>query len=131
MEEKRYNYWELQLIKYSKGHYGSSVNNERLFHFPAKLYGYYVRDVDYTSLLHMIVELHQKLVEDNYIKNFQLKRFLSEMFRRAKLYHNKDNIGYWQIIETLMSDFSLLSIHDMNDLEFGELDIDLSYILNY
>lgn len=131
-EEKRYYYWELQLIKYSKGHYGSSLCNERLFHFSSNLYGYYVRDADMGSLFHMIIDLHQKLVEDGRIKRFNLKVFLGDLFRQSWMYeHGSGKVGMWQVIQSLMSDIALMELSDMEGLEFGEIDEELSYILNY
>lgn len=91
---------EKQLILYTKCHFKRIDYKNDLKNFAAELYGLSPEQVELYSISNMVTDLYQKLANNGLI-TFNLKKFLSDTFRRAFREENKREID-WNIINREM-----------------------------
>lgn len=113
-------YWEKQLILATKGHFGS-FNKEILKEFPARYYGFSVKQVSESNILHMVTELFKNLVAEGHIR-FDLGEFLSETFRKKG--DSDGKISVEDIYVKMLSEISAIKVLSTN-LDLGEPDKEL------
>lgn len=91
-----YHYWELQVIAYSKGHYGVvNFNYESMVYFAARMYDVLEEDVSKYNINHMLYSLHRKMGLSQSVEDF-----LEDMFKRK----GYTAISYEDVIYKLLSD---------------------------
>ena len=124
MESDFLNYYEKQLILYTKNHF-SRIDYERdLKYFASKLYALSLERTSADSINHMIVNLYQKLVDYGYL-NFKLDSFITQVFRMAWWDSGKIEINIDLINEHLLSEIQIMRVRSLHvpDLELGEAEV--------
>jgi hypothetical protein len=120
------NYWEKQLILYTKGHFGR-VNYERdLKRFPSELYGLSLEHTDNYNVLGMVVRLYQKLV-DGYFIRFTLEKFITDIFKRASIERSKNEVSYDDVLRQMLAELQGLQVREGEELiiDLGKADEDM------
>lgn len=118
------NYWEKQLILYTKNHFEKIDYDGELRYFPSKLYGLYLEHTEDYNVFGMVVRLYQRLV-DMELLTFSLEGFLNDAFRRSLIERGKNDELNRRDIMRLM----LAAIQNMNvmgtHLDLGVRDDEL------
>jgi hypothetical protein len=124
------NYWEKQLILYTKGHFGRTDYNKDLKHFPSRLYGLSLEHTDDYNVLGMVTRLYQKLVDDNHIR-FTLEKFIGDIFRRASIERHKNEVAYDDVLRQMLVEISMVQIRKGGNIELdlGTADENLKGII--
>jgi hypothetical protein len=102
-------YWEKQLILYTKCHYGRIDYENDLKRFAAELYYQSLEHVEQYSVLHMVVNLYQRLV-DNEKLPFKLERFISDVFRRSWRERDSREVSYDDVIRQLLAEIQGMEV---------------------
>jgi hypothetical protein len=120
------NYWEKQLILYTKGHFGRTDYDKDLKRFPAELYGLSLEHTDNYNVLGMVVRLYQKLVDTGHI-HFTLEKFIADIFKRASFERSKNEVAYQDVLRQMLAEFQGLQVRDddnvLLDLETADEDL--------
>ena len=107
------NYWEKQLILYIKGHFKRTNYEKDLKYFPANYYEVNIESVNQKMILNMVVELFEKLYENDYI-HFRLSTFLSNVFKRVWFEREAEEIKWDDVLNQMLS-----QIHNLEVLGTG------------
>lgn len=121
------NYWEKQLILYTKRHYGRVNYKEDLKHFPAKLYGIPLDSVKQYHEKGMVVRLYNGLVSEGHLK-FELEDFIDNIFHRSVRERDSTEVSYYEVLGELLADIQNLTIGG-TELDLGDVDTDLHAVI--
>jgi hypothetical protein len=113
-------YWEKQLILYTKYHFDRLDYDKDLKRFAAELYYLSLEHVEKYGVLHMVVDLYQKLV-DNETLSFKLERFISDIFRRSWRERDSREVSYDDVIRQLLAEIQGMQVLGTG-LELGSPD---------
>jgi hypothetical protein len=119
MIEINLDYWEKQLVLYTKLHYPRRNYKADLKFFPSKCYGLTLEQVDMSSMIHMVSNLFDKLVESELIR-FEMGDFLEETLKFA-LWDNRKDITIWDILSGMLDDVSGIGV--FNDKKEKIIDL--------
>jgi hypothetical protein len=124
------NYWEKQLILYTKGHFGRTNYDKDLKRFPAELYGLSLEHTDNYNVLGMVIRLYQKLVDSGHIR-FTLEKFIADIFKRASFERHKSEVAYQDVLRQMLAEFQGLQVRDDEKvlLDLGSADEGLKAII--
>jgi hypothetical protein len=113
-------YWKKQLILYTKFHFGRIDYEKDLKRFAAELYGQSLEHVEKYSVLHMVVDLYQRLVDDGHI-SFKLEGFISDIFRRSFRERNSREVNYDDVLRQMLAEIQGIVVLGTN-LNLGSPD---------
>jgi hypothetical protein len=102
-------YWKKQLILYTKNHFGRIDYEKDLKRFATELYYLSLEHVEKYSVLHMVVDLYQKLVDNEKIP-FNLERFISDIFRRSWRERDSREVSYDDVIRQLLAEIQGMEV---------------------
>ena len=123
---KLYHY-EKQLILYTKNHFKRIDYDRDLKYFAAEHYGLSLESTDDYNVLHMVIDLYQKLIDNDY-KGFKIERFISDSFRRSRRERDSNEVSYDDILRQMLSEIQCMQVRgysDKEDLELGEADLSI------
>lgn len=118
---------EKQLILYTKGHFKQVNYQEDLKYFAAKLYNLPPKHVELYSIVNMVIDLYQELIDNGYLK-FNFKTFMNDIFKRAYREQNKREVNWNIIIREMLAEIQGMQVNnltDKEDLELGEVNLSL------
>jgi hypothetical protein len=116
---------EKQLILYTKGHFKRINYDEDLKHFAAKLYGLNTETVELYSIINMVIDTYQALVDLGYI-NFKIDKFLSDTFRRAWRDESKREVNWNTVLKEMLAEVSCMQVNfeeQSKSLNLGKVDL--------
>jgi hypothetical protein len=113
-------YWKKQLILYTKNHFGRIDYEKDLKRFAAELYWLSLEHVEQYSVLHMVVDLYQRLVDDGHI-SFKLESFISDIFRRSFRERSSREVSYDDVLRQMLAEIQGIVVLGTN-LNLGSPD---------
>jgi hypothetical protein len=113
-------YWKKQLILYTKNHFGRIDYEKDLKRFAAELYYLSPEHVEKYSVLHMVVDLYQRLVDEGHI-SFKLEGFISDIFRRSFRERNSREVIYDDVLRQMLAEIQGIVVLGAN-LNLGSPD---------
>ncbi|MEB9467871.1 hypothetical protein P4J10_14445 [Bacillus cereus] len=123
-----FDYWEKQLILYTKGHF-KRINYEKdIKHFAANLYGLKLKQVSTDNVLHMVLDIYEKLCLNDYIK-FNFKNFISDLFKKSYFTDKGDKVDLSDILNQVLSQIQNIPVV-RSGLDLGEVDKELFEKIN-
>ncbi|WP_437261216.1 hypothetical protein [Bacillus thuringiensis] len=115
-----FDYWEKQLILYTKGHF-KCINYEKdIKHFAANLYGLKLEQVSTDNVLHMVLDIYEKLCLNDYIK-FNFKNFISDLFKKSYFTDKGGKVDLSDILNQVLSQIQNIPVV-RSGLNLGEAD---------
>jgi hypothetical protein len=119
-------YWEKQLIKYTKGHYKRTDYNKDLKYFPYNFFWIPLEEVKIYHIMGMVVRLHEKLVSMGYL-TFKMERFIDDIFKRSRFERDDfKTVIREDIIRQLLAEIQGMQVKFNDekhpDLDLGEVD---------
>jgi hypothetical protein len=128
-EPNELSYWEKQLIKYTKGHYGRIDYNKDLKHFPSAAYWIGLDQVEKYHILGMVVRIHEKLVKRGDL-TFKLESFIDNVYRRSRMERSDyDNVNREDIMRQLLAEIQNMAVQGRG-LDLGEVDGDIFSLIS-
>lgn len=114
------NYWEKQIILYTKGHFGKIDRATSLTYFAAEHFGLYPSQVEQYSINYMVTNLYEKLIDGGYI-GFDLYSFIHEAFKRQHFHaESTDSVKWGDMLNLMLSDIQGISVRGEGfDLNLG------------
>ncbi|PDZ55741.1 hypothetical protein CON15_19565 [Bacillus cereus] len=113
-------YWEKQLILYTKGHFKRINYKKDIKHFAANLYGLNLEQVSTDNVLHMVLDIYENLCLNDYIE-FNFKNFISDLFKNAYFTDRGDKVDLSDILNQMLSQIQNTPVV-RKGLNLGEVD---------
>lgn len=104
-------YWEKQLILYSKLHFPRSGDLDDVKLMVAKEYGLPLKYVDNQTLSDFLFGLHEKLVENDFIR-FDLENFIVVMFHMRSMLSHKDVVTIADVLFEIIDQIRSIPVND-------------------
>jgi hypothetical protein len=114
---------EKQLILYTKGHFKQINYQEDLKYFAAELYGLEPERVEWYSIINMVNDVYQTLIDKGLI-DFNLKNFLSDTFRRAYREESIMDVTWKIVVREMLGEIQGMQVQGTG-LELGKADLSL------
>lgn len=118
---------EKQLILYSKNHFRTFDYQHDLKYFAAELYGLGIDQVQQYSVVNMVIDLYQKLINLGYLE-MNLKRFLNDIFRLVYRERNEQKASWDDVILHMLIEIQGMQVRNikgLEDLELGKPDLSI------
>lgn len=109
-------YWEKQLVLYTKRKYLRVDYDEDLNTIVGNAYGFYAKDVDFHNTISFVSGVFEKLVEQKVIA-FNLKTFITDTLKSASRFGGESKIDWHDVIKEMLVEISGCVIEGLKDWE--------------